>query len=81
MRKITEAMKEAFQNRVIEEEKASATVQKYLRDLGELQMWLGERELCRSSVLAYKAHLCKRYAPASVNAALSAINSFFHFTD
>ena len=44
-------------------------------------MWIGEQELSTASVLAYKAYLCERYAPASVNAALSSLNSFFDFME
>ena len=44
-------------------------------------MWLGDQELCKTAVLAYKAHLCEYYAPASVNAALSSLNSFFNFME
>lgn len=32
-------------------------------------------------VLAYKSYLCEHYAPASVNAILSSLNSFFNFME
>jgi len=79
MRKITEQNKKAFKDYLYEEEKASATVNKYLRDLVDFQNYLGEEELKKSVVLSYKLELCKRYAPASVNAALSSLGSFFLF--
>ena len=81
MRKITTETTKSFNDYLINEEKAAATVNKYLHDIGEFQIWLGEQELCKAVVLAYKTHLCEHYAPASVNAALSSLNSFFNFME
>ena len=81
MRKITTEIMKSFNDYLINEEKAAATVNKYLHDVGEFQRWLGEQELCKTAVLAYKSYLCERYAPASVNAALSSLNSFFNFME
>lgn len=81
MRKITTEIIRSFNDYLINEEKAAATVNKYLYDIGEFQIWLGEKELCKTAVLAYKSYLCEHYAPASVNAALSSLNSFFNFTE
>lgn len=72
---------EAFKIHLLNEEKAPATVSKYIHDVSELRAWLGPRELNKAAVLAYKAALCERYAPASVNAAISSINSFFNFME
>ena len=74
MRKITTEMKESFKDYLWGEEKAAATVGKYLHDVGEFQIWLGEQELNKTAVLAYKSYLCEHYAPASVNAARSKDN-------
>ena len=81
MRKITTEIIRSFNDYLINEEKAAATVNKYLHDVGEFQMWLGAQELCKTAVLAYKSYLCERYAPASVNAALSSLNRFFNFLE
>ena len=81
MRKITTEITKSFNDYLINEEKAAATVNKYLHDVGEFQIWLGEQELCKTEVLAYKSYLCGHYAPASVNAALSSLNSFFNFME
>ena len=81
MRKITTKTIKSFNDYLFNEEKAVSTVNKYLHDVGEFQMWLGEHELCKTAVLAYKSYLCERYAPASVNAALSSLNSFFNFME
>ena len=79
MRKIAVGFIEQFNKHLYNEEKAQATIDKYLHDVKEFQMWLGEKELCKTSVLAYKSYLCNRYAPSSVNAVISSLNSFFHF--
>ena len=81
MRKLTTGLLEAFRRHLIEEEKAQATVDQYLRDVRVFWAWLGKQDLCKTSVLAYKSHLCERYAPASVNAALSSLNRFFAFAE
>lgn len=79
MKKITDKQIEKYRNYLIEGEKASATVNKYLHDIFEFKKWLGEQQLNKATVLSYKAHLCEIYAPASVNAALSSLNSFFNY--
>ena len=81
MRKITTEIIKSFNDYLINEEKAAATINKYLYDVGEFQIWLGEQELCKTAVLAYKSYLCEHYAPASVNSALSSLNSFFNFME
>ena len=63
------------------EERAAATVEKYIRDIRAFSAWLGGKELGKNAVLAYKDYLIETYAPASVNSILSSLNSFFRFTD
>ena len=81
MRKITEEAIRSFSNNMLFEEKAEATVRKYTHDVGEPRKWLGECELSKKTVLSYKAYLTEHYAPASVNAALSSLNSFFDYME
>ncbi len=81
MRKITTETIRSFNDYLINEEKTAATINKYLHDVREFQIWLGEQELCKTAVLVYKSHLCEQYAPASVNVALSSLNCFFHFME
>ena len=62
------------------EDRAGATVEKYLRDAGEFAGWLGGRTVTREAVLAWREHLLERgRCPATVNAKLSALNSLFQF--
>ena len=81
MQTITTRIIKSFQNRLRNEEKATATINKYIHDVTVFGVWLGNQVLCKTTVLAYKAFLCERFAPASVNATLSSLNSFFNFTE
>lgn len=68
-----------YKNYLIEEEKAKATVNKYLHDITVFMNWLGENELTKSNLLKYKQELCEKLAPASVNSVISSLNGFFVF--
>ncbi len=79
MKNITNQMINSFHHYLIEQEKSQTTVSKYLHDTERFQVWLGEDDLCKQSVLSYKVYLCEHYAPTSVNTVLSSLNSFFDF--
>ncbi len=79
MRIITDRHMEEFGAYLRNEERAAATVEKYTRDVRAFRGWLAGREVGKSAVLAYKARLLERYAPASANSILSSLNSFFRF--
>lgn len=81
MKKITKELIKKFRRYLIEEEKAAATVEKYIRDINVFADWLGEKELDKETVLTYKENLIKNYAPTSVNSVLSSLNSFFTFNE
>ena len=81
MKKITKELINKFRQYLIEEEKATATVEKYIRDINVFAAWLGEKTLDKETVLTYKESLTKNYAPASVNSVLSSLNSFFAFNE
>lgn len=81
MKKITKELIKKFRRYLIEEEKAAATVEKYIRDINVFADWLGEKELNKETVLTYKENLIKNYAPTSVNSVLSSLNSFFTFNE
>ena len=81
MKKITKELIKNFRRYLIEEEKAAATVEKYIRDINVFADWLGENILDKEAVLTYKENLTKNYAPASVNSILASLNSFFAFNE
>lgn len=80
MRKITNELIHSFKTYLIEEEKSENTVEKYIRDVTFFMIWLNDQEVTKILALEYKKELCEKYAPASVNAAISSLNSFFSFT-
>ncbi len=79
MKKITDKAVKEFGAHLVEEEKSRATLEKYVRDVSAFSRWLGKRELCKAIVLEYKELLIEKLAPASVNSALSSLNSFFEY--
>ena len=77
---ITKAQLAAFALQLQQQEKSPATAQKYTHDIGAFAQWLGHRPLTQQLATQYKALLIDRgAAPATVNAALSALNRFFAF--
>ena len=78
---ITRELIEKFKHYLIEEEKSSATLEKYMRDVTVFFAWLAGSELDKIAVLRYKEHLTMNYAPASVNSVLSSLNSFFEYNE
>lgn len=68
-----------FEEKLINEEKSDATLEKYLRDVKAFLNWTGDVEIDKVCVLKYKKYLMSTYAPVSVNSVLSSLNSFFDF--
>ena len=68
-----------FKTYLVNDEKSSATIEKYIRDISAFKKWLMEKELCKTVVLAYKEKLIGVYAPRSVNSIISSLNAFFNF--
>ncbi len=81
MRKITNELIQKFKSYLIDEEKSSSTLEKYIRDITVFMEWCKETELSKSVVLEYKQDIVKKYAPASVNSILSSLNSFFSYNE
>ncbi len=69
-----------FEEYLLNEEKSSNTVSKYIRDIRFFKAWAGEKPINKHLVLEYKKYLCERYAPASVNSMISSINALFAFS-
>ena len=62
------------------EEKSGATMEKYLRDIRAFICWLDGRDISKELTSEWKAHLVSQdYAPTTVNAMLSALNSLLEF--
>lgn len=66
-------------NYLREQERSKATLKKYQHDLNALITFLEERELTKIELIHWKESLINRYAPASVNAMLAAINGYVKY--
>lgn len=66
-----------FRNKLIEGEKSTATVKKYLRDVELFFDFVNGRRVTKEIAIDYKTHLKERYKPTSVNSMLASINGFF----
>ncbi len=69
----------SFKKYLIENEKAEATIQKYMRDIRCFLEYANERMLDKAMLLDYKGTLEKSYAVRSANSMLAALNAFFQF--
>ena len=78
---ITDDLIKKYKDFLINEEKASATLEKYMRDIKTFSEWSSGSELDKRKVLDYKEYLIGKFAPASVNSVLSSLNSFFEFNN
>lgn len=76
---ITDMTITSYEQYLIEEEKSSATLKKYIHDVRVFSSWLGNRELSKKAVLEYKQKLANEKTTTSINSALSSLNSFFEF--
>ena len=77
---ITESVLQAYTHHLLTEEKSGATVEKYLRDVRAFVRWLDGRSVSKERTAAWKGCLVSQgYAPATVNAMLSALNSLLEF--
>lgn len=71
---------QAYMFYLLEQERSSATIEKYKRALTLFYQWLQEGKMVdKVSVIRYKEQLAQQFAPASVNTTLAAMNSFFRF--
>ncbi len=78
---ITKEIIEKFRQFLIEEEKSTATLEKYMRDVTAFFSWLADCKLDKMAVLRYKEYLTANYAPTSINSVLSSLNSFFDYNE
>ena len=71
---------ESYRLHLIAEEKSTATMEKYLRDVLHFQAFAGGETISREVVMAYKNQLTSnKYKPRSINSMLAALFSFLDF--
>ena len=81
-RQLTQQQIRAYAHYLQMEEKSGATMEKYLRDIQAFACWLDGRDISKELTSEWKGHLISQdYAPTTVNAMLSALNSLLEFLD
>lgn len=63
------------------EEKSPSTIKQYRRDILSFFDCLGNEPVTKERVIQYKNKLSEKYRPASVNAKIAALNSFFSYIE
>ena len=76
---ITPALIQKYAAYLREQERAAATVEKYVHDLTTLSTFLAGQPVSKGLLLEWKEDLIGRYTPASVNTKLAAVNGFLTF--
>lgn len=71
----------AFMQYLIDEEKSNSTIEGYRRNVKRFIEFIGKSKINKNTVREYKSALMNMYKTAIINAALSAINSFFAFVN
>ena len=69
----------SFKKYLLENEKAPATIEKYMRDIRCFAEYAAECMLDKALVLNYKGMLEQKYAVRSTNSMLAALNAFLRF--
>ena len=77
---LTETQIAAFAVYLKSEEKSENTIEKYMRDVRAFCAYVGEAEMTKETIIAYKNKLLsENYAARSVNSVLASINSLLSF--
>ena len=78
--KMTEQLLDQYLGYLLDEERSSATMEKYYRDVKRFWEYLGEDgTVDKEKVRDYKQYLKGHYKISSANSMLAAVNSFFTF--
>ncbi len=77
---ITKQTMDRFYEYLIEEERSSGTIEKYIRDVRLLQSWLESAPVTKENASRWKQELLQSgRAPSTVNSMLAAANTYFRF--
>lgn len=68
-----------YEQFLIEEEKASATISKYIRDIKAFYVWLEDKELAKENLKEYKAWLLEHFKISSANSMIISLNLYFRY--
>lgn len=79
-RRIEKNQLSSFRQWLLEEERESTTIEKYLREVESFATWAQRKPMTKETVKKWKAHLMvSGFQPRTVNGKLSALNKFFAF--
>ncbi|MCP1111505.1 integrase/recombinase XerD [Lachnospiraceae bacterium PF1-21] len=75
-----------YRERLCEDEKSKATIEKYERDVKKFLKFLVGRcdtvtQLTKAQVIEYKEELIKKYESSSVNSMLASVNNYLYYID
>lgn len=77
---ITKQTMDRFYEYLIEEERSSGTIEKYICDVRLLHSWLGSAPVTKENASRWKQELLQSgRAPSTVNSMLAAANTYFRF--
>ena len=68
-----------YEQFLVEEEKASATISKYIRDVKAFYEWLEDKELSKENLKEYKAWLLDHFKISSANSMIISLNLYLKF--
>lgn len=68
-----------YEQFLIEEEKASATISKYIRDIKAFYVWLEDKELAKENLKEYKSWLLDHFKISSANSMIISLNLYLKF--
>lgn len=78
-RMITDAMIGDFEKYLRTDEKSENTIEKYVRDVKKFSEYAYAAEICKTSVVKFKASLVENYEVTSANSMIAAVNAFLRF--
>lgn len=78
-RLITHELLQKYTDWLKEQEKSAGTIELYCRNIKALKVFLNGRSASKTELIMWKEKLMEKYAPASVNAMLAAVNSFLDY--
>ena len=79
---LTEKLIVQFSEYLQSEEKSKNTIEKYIRDVRAFSIYMGNVQVTKEMVIAYKSKLLsENYVARSINSMLASLNSLFLFLD
>lgn len=76
---MTEESVMEYKKFMVENEKSSLTIEKYIRDIRGFLIWNAGKPLERQSILNWKTYLGANYAISSANSMIAALNGYLDF--